>query len=140
MQIDGHHYITSEDFVRKFLGLHQNQDYEPRSVKILAGIVDTSKDGLISFPEFLAFEGLLTHSSALYFIAFRLFDMNGNRLVSFDEFTQIISYTTLQQKIPFDLNSPFSQLYFGKDRSRVISYQEFSQFLHVCSYYTKGIM
>ena len=93
--------------------------------------MDTSKDGLISFPEFMAFEGLLTVPDALYFIAFRLFDTNGNRLVTYDEFAEIISQTTPQKKIPLDLNSPFSQLYFGKDRSRAIRYAEFSQFLHV---------
>ncbi|CAL8113028.1 unnamed protein product [Orchesella dallaii] len=130
VEADGLHYITSEDFIRKFLGLHQNEDYDPKSVKLLAGIVDTSKDGHISFPEFMALEGILTFPDALYFIAFRLFDVNGNRLVSFDEFAEIISFTTLQQQIPFDLESPFSQLYFGKDRSRVIKYSEFSQFLH----------
>lgn len=39
--------------------------------------------------------------------------------------------TTLHQRIPFDMNGEFVRLYFGRDKSRQISYSEFSQFLHV---------
>lgn len=46
--------MTSSDFVRTYLGLYTNPDYNPDSVNLLAGIVDTSKDGLISFAEFQA--------------------------------------------------------------------------------------
>lgn len=38
--------------------------------------------------------------------------------------------TELHKRIPFNLNSPFVELYFGKDKKRVVSYNEFSQFLH----------
>lgn len=38
--------------------------------------------------------------------------------------------TELHQRIPFNMESPFVQLYFGRDKKRVISYNEFSQFLH----------
>ena len=53
------------------------------SVKLLAGIVDTSKDGFISFPEFQAFEGLLCTPDALYKTAFQLFDTKGNGTVTY---------------------------------------------------------
>lgn len=33
-------------------------------------------------------------------------------------------------KVPFKLDGPFTELYFGRDRTRAISYSEFSQFLH----------
>jgi len=33
-------------------------------------------------------------------------------------------------KVPFKLDGPFTELYFGRDRTRAISYTEFSQFLH----------
>jgi solute carrier family 25 aspartate/glutamate transporter 12/13 len=42
---------------------------------------------------------------------------------SFDEFVSIISQTTLQNKIPFNYESDFIKLYFGKDKSRQISYR-----------------
>jgi solute carrier family 25 aspartate/glutamate transporter 12/13 len=33
-------------------------------------------------------------------------------------------------KVPIRLDGPFTELYFGRDRTRAISYSEFSQFLH----------
>ena len=75
--------MTGEDFVIKYLGLLNENDYNADTVRLLAGIVDTSKDGLISYPEFQAFEGLLCFPDALYKTAFQLFDTNGNGMVSF---------------------------------------------------------
>ena len=46
-------------------------------------MLDSSKDGLISYHEFLAFEGRLCVPDALYRTAFQLFDTNGNGTVSF---------------------------------------------------------
>uniref|UniRef100_A0A1Q3FF15 Putative calcium-binding mitochondrial carrier protein aralar1 n=1 Tax=Culex tarsalis TaxID=7177 RepID=A0A1Q3FF15_CULTA len=125
-QINGELFMTSEDFVQGFLG----QSYNEESVKLLAGIADTSKDGLISFAEFQAFEGLLCTPDALYKTAFQLFDRNGNGSVTYSEFVDVFKKTDLHAKIPFKLDGPFIQLYFGKDRQRTINYVEFSQFLH----------
>ncbi|XP_032784962.2 calcium-binding mitochondrial carrier protein Aralar1 isoform X1 [Daphnia magna] len=122
--------MTSADFIRGFLGLFPDANYDPASVALLGGIVDSSKDGLISFPEFQAFEGLLCLPDALYLTAFQLFDTNGSGLVSFENFENVMKQTTLHQRIPFDMNGEFVRLYFGRDKSRQISYSEFSQFLH----------
>lgn len=81
---------------------------------MLAGIADTSKDGLISFAEFQAFEGLLCTPDALYKTAFQLFDTNGNGTVNYDEFCQVMKKTDLHLRIPFDLDGSFVQRYFGK--------------------------
>ena len=48
-----------------------------------------------------------------------------------DNFENVMKQTTLHQRIPFDMDGEFVRLYFGKDKSRQISYSEFSQFLHV---------
>lgn len=42
---NGERFMTSSDFVRSYLGLYTDADYNPDSVNLLAGIVDTSKDG-----------------------------------------------------------------------------------------------
>lgn len=42
----------------------------------------------------------------------------------------MMTKTELHKRIPFNMNSPFVQLYFGKDKKRLVSYNEFSQFLH----------
>lgn len=83
---DGEKYMTPEDFVIKYLGFFEHENYNTESVQLLAAIVDTSKDGLISYPEFQAFEGLLCFPDALYKTAFQLFDTNGNGMVSFGEY------------------------------------------------------
>ncbi|XP_065334987.1 calcium-binding mitochondrial carrier protein Aralar1 isoform X3 [Cloeon dipterum] len=129
-EVEGEKYMTPTDFIRGFLGLFPDSNYNEESVGLLGGIIDTSKDGLISFPEFHAFEGLLCVPDALYKTAFQLFDTNGNGMVAFDEFVEVIKKTNLQRRIPFDMNGGFVKLYFGKDKKRVVSYAEFSQFLH----------
>ncbi|KAF2357823.1 Mitochondrial substrate/solute carrier [Trinorchestia longiramus] len=123
-------FMTANDFVCKFLGLYTEANASLESIKLLGGILDTSKDGLISFAEFSAFEGLLCVPDALYRTAFQLFDTTGTGLVSFDEFREVIKHTVLHKKIPFDFESEFVKMYFGKDRKREITYHEFSQFLH----------
>ncbi|KAK9736869.1 EF-hand domain pair [Popillia japonica] len=127
---NGEKLMTPEDFIRRYLGLFEGSDFNADSVRLLASIVDTSKDGYISYSEFQAFEGLLCYPDALYKTAFQLFDVNGNGLVSFSEFVEVMKKTELHQRIPFNIESPFVQLYFGKNKQRVISYSEFSQFLH----------
>lgn len=79
--------MSAEDFVIKYLQLLDENNYNPDTLKLLAAIVDTSKDGLISYPEFQAFEGLLCFPDALYKTAFQMFDTNGNGVVSFREYS-----------------------------------------------------
>lgn len=59
-------------------------------MELIAGIVDMDKDGLISFAEFQAFEGLLCVPDALYKTAFQLFDTNGNGLVTFGKYFNVV--------------------------------------------------
>lgn len=80
---EGQQYMTANDFVRHYLGLYDEPNYNPNSIQLLGGILDTSKDGLISFEEFHAFEGLLCVPDALYKTAFQLFDTKGTGMVSF---------------------------------------------------------
>ncbi|XP_044258451.1 calcium-binding mitochondrial carrier protein Aralar1 isoform X2 [Tribolium madens] len=127
---NGEKFMTPEDFIIKYLGLFEPENFNAHSVRLLAGIVDTSKDGLISYSEFQAFEGLLCFPDALYKTAFQLFDTNGNGMVSFQEFVEVMKKTELHERIPFNMDSPFIQLYFGREKKRLVSYSEFSQFLH----------
>ncbi|XP_021952540.1 calcium-binding mitochondrial carrier protein Aralar1 isoform X2 [Folsomia candida] len=123
-------YMTASDFIQSYLGLFNEPPHNAKSVALLAGIIDTSKDNLISFPEFQAFEGLLCLPDALYQLAFQLFDTKGTGLVTFEEFQEVIKHTVTFKRIPFDLDGGFVKLYFGKSKNRIITYAEFSQFLH----------
>lgn len=42
---DGVKYMRSGDFIQRFLGFIPEREFNEESVKLLAGIVDTSKDG-----------------------------------------------------------------------------------------------
>ncbi|MBN3326407.1 CMC1 protein, partial [Atractosteus spatula] len=75
--------MTPGDFVQKYLGLHTLPHHNPKTVQLIAGVADTTKDGLISFQEFLAFESVLCAPDAMYIVAFQLFDKNGTGDVSF---------------------------------------------------------
>lgn len=68
-------------------------------MKLLAGIADTSKDGLISFAEFQAFEGLLCTPDALYKTAFQLFDTQGNGTVAYGKYLSL-SWVLLVLRFP----------------------------------------
>jgi solute carrier family 25 aspartate/glutamate transporter 12/13 len=94
-EVDGETYMTDEDFIVGYLKLFPEKNYNEDSAKVLCGILDQSKDGFISFNEFAAFEGRLCIPDALYRTAFQLFDTNGNGSVSYDEFVEIISKTSL---------------------------------------------
>ena len=122
--------MTAEDLVVKYLKLLPENDYNQDTLTLLAGIFDQNKDDKISFDEFLTIERRLCRPDALYRMSFQLFDGNGDGSVSFEEFRQVMSKTILHQKFPFDLESSFIQLYFGKDRERRLTYKEFCQFLH----------
>ena len=103
--------MTAADFVRGFLGIYREHNHNPASVSLLGGILDTSKDGLISFQEFQAFEGLLCVPDALYKTAFQLFDTKGTGAVSFGKksivnnyksnnlFIRLFNYSNLINKI-----------------------------------------
>lgn len=86
---NGERFMTADDFVIKYLNIIDAKNSNLDTVQLLAAIVDTSKDGLISYSEFQAFEGLLCFPDALYKTAFQLFDTNGNGMVSFRKFIKM---------------------------------------------------
>ncbi|XP_071788674.1 electrogenic aspartate/glutamate antiporter SLC25A12, mitochondrial-like [Asterias amurensis] len=126
---DGEKFMNAEDFIRGFLGMQPERNYNPHTMKLLAGVVDQTKDGLISFIEFQAFEALLCSPDALHMVAFQLFDTNGSGFVSFEEFKKVISATEVYQQIPFNFDCSFVTRHFGKDKKKELSYAEFTQFL-----------
>lgn len=42
---DGEHYMTPRDFVQSYLGLHAQPQFNPKTVDLIAGVADTTKDG-----------------------------------------------------------------------------------------------
>ncbi|XP_072019919.1 electrogenic aspartate/glutamate antiporter SLC25A13, mitochondrial-like [Amphiura filiformis] len=126
---EGEQFMTESDLIRGYLGMQPERNYNPQTMKLLAGVVDQTKDGLISFIEFQAFEALLCAPDSLHMVAFQLFDINGSGFVSFDEFKRVFSSTEVHQQIPFEFDCRFIMLHFGQDRKKTLSFSEFTQFL-----------
>uniref|UniRef100_A0A8R1DR93 EF-hand domain-containing protein n=1 Tax=Caenorhabditis japonica TaxID=281687 RepID=A0A8R1DR93_CAEJA len=129
-EVKGKKVMTSEDFIRNYLGLYTEDNYNRETVRLLASAADTTKDGDISFEEFCAFEALLCSPDALYLTAFELFDRNASDTISCDEFEAIIRHTQPLHDQDFDFNSDFIKRYFGVDKKRNINYHSFCQLLH----------
>uniref|UniRef100_A0A3Q2LEN1 Solute carrier family 25 member 13 n=1 Tax=Equus caballus TaxID=9796 RepID=A0A3Q2LEN1_HORSE len=121
--------MSPNDFVIRYLNIFGESQPNPKTVELLSGVVDQTKDGLISFQEFVAFESVLCAPDALFMVAFQLFDKAGKGEVTFEDVKQVFGQTTIHQHIPFNWDSEFVQLHFGKERKRHLTYAEFTQFL-----------
>ncbi|XP_043361215.1 calcium-binding mitochondrial carrier protein Aralar1 isoform X5 [Dermochelys coriacea] len=126
---DGEHYMTPGDFVQRYLGLYTDPNYNPKTVQLLAGVADQTKDGLISYQEFLAFESVLCTPDAMFIVAFQLFDKSGNGEVTFENVKEIFGHTIIHHHIPFNWDCEFIRLHFGHNRKKNLTYSEFTQFL-----------
>ncbi|XP_037253946.1 electrogenic aspartate/glutamate antiporter SLC25A12, mitochondrial isoform X1 [Falco biarmicus] len=126
---DGERYMTPEDFVQKYLGLYTDPHYNPKTVQLLAGVADQTKDGLISYQEFLAFESVLCTPDAIFIVAFQLFDKSGNGEVTFANVKEIFEQSIIHHQIPFNWDCEFIRLHFGHNRKKHLNYSEFTQFL-----------
>ncbi|XP_055468893.1 electrogenic aspartate/glutamate antiporter SLC25A13, mitochondrial [Psammomys obesus] len=126
---NGEFFMSPNDFVTRYLNIFGESKPNPKTVELLSGVVDQTKDGLISFQEFVAFESVLCAPDALFMVAFQLFDKTGKGEVTFEDVKQVFGQTTIHQHIPFNWDSEFVQLHFGKERKRHLTYAEFTQFL-----------
>ncbi|XP_068738183.1 electrogenic aspartate/glutamate antiporter SLC25A13, mitochondrial-like isoform X1 [Montipora capricornis] len=126
---DGERYMTPENLIRDYLGMQKVEDYNKTTLTLLAGCVDQTKDGLISFSEFMAFEALLRDPGAQHKIVFQLFDLDGKGSVTFDEFENVIKKTTFFNKIKFNFDTEFVHTYFGTDKKEHVRFDDFSHLL-----------
>ncbi|XP_043822853.1 calcium-binding mitochondrial carrier protein Aralar2 isoform X2 [Dromiciops gliroides] len=126
---NGEFFMSPNDFINRYLNIFGDCQPNPETVELLGSVVDQTKDGLISFQEFIAFESVLCAPDATFVVAFQLFDKTGNGEVTFEDVKRVFERTTIHQHIPFNWNSEFVQLHFGKDRKRRLPYVEFTQFL-----------
>uniref|UniRef100_H2ZH15 EF-hand domain-containing protein n=1 Tax=Ciona savignyi TaxID=51511 RepID=H2ZH15_CIOSA len=126
---DGEVFMTPSDFIRSYLLMLPNENYNKTTVNLLASVADYTGDGLISWPEFQAFEAVLNLPDSLYHVAFQMFDINCNGKIAFDEVKSIFSKTNCHQHIPFNWDCDFIKLHFGSTKENTLNYFEFTQFL-----------
>lgn len=125
----GQRYMTPNEFLQEYLGYLKGDNIDPKTLEILASLVDLNKDQRITINEFVKFESLLLAPDSLYQLAFHLFDRQGQGLITFDDFQYIISATKQFKEYPFNFESNFVQMHFGAKRQRQITYKEFTQIL-----------
>uniref|UniRef100_A0A8B9LVA7 Solute carrier family 25 member 12 n=1 Tax=Astyanax mexicanus TaxID=7994 RepID=A0A8B9LVA7_ASTMX len=120
--------MTPKDFVQNYLGLHTQPNHNPKTVQLIAGVADTTKDGWLN-------DMALCQMYTLFFVAILLILMysfiDGCWLCFFvtENVRDIFSQTTVHHHIPFNWNCEFIHLHFGQDRKKRLSYLEFTQFL-----------
>jgi solute carrier family 25 aspartate/glutamate transporter 12/13 len=78
--------MKSEDLIQKYLGLLSTTDFNEKTLRILANLVDINKDGYITFDEFKRFEELLCSPDVLFKSALQLFEIKVIGLVTYDNF------------------------------------------------------
>lgn len=83
-------FMSPHDFVTRYLNIFGESQPNPKTVELLSGVVDQTKDGLISFQEFVAFESVLCAPDALFMVAFQLFDKAGKGEVTFEDVRQVL--------------------------------------------------
>ncbi|KAF0024706.1 hypothetical protein F2P81_023508 [Scophthalmus maximus] len=91
------HFMSPRDFVSRLPRTHTDIRLSDDATKLLAGVVDQKKDGLISFQDFVAFESVLCTLDSLFMVAFLLCDKAGSGMITFEEVKQFFSRTTIHQ-------------------------------------------
>ena len=120
------------------------------------------KYSYVTFDEFLKFEELLNSPDVLYKCAFRIFDQKSTGHIGFgtrndyfanpliyntyslifnecnnknaEDFKKVIEQTTFNKLVPFDFESQTIKNYFGKNKKKEITFQEFTQLITVGSF------
>lgn len=97
---------------------------------ILFRVADRSGTSRVTLGDWAAFLNLLNKSDAEYEIAFRLFDMDRNGTVKYDDFRKLYELNKGEGSIPFDWDCEWAKLYIGdKSKRQNLTYPEFSQML-----------
>lgn len=61
--------MTPEDFVRRYLGMFAEENYNKESVRMIASAADTTRDGMISFEEFQVMNFFSLNYTEFYFVS-----------------------------------------------------------------------
>ncbi|KAF2075106.1 hypothetical protein CYY_003583 [Polysphondylium violaceum] len=133
--LEGQKHMTAEDFLNALTTL--DKEYRGDQIlkatldadkfKILFQIADVDHTGYISFDEYVMFDELMAKPDSEYFLAFKLFDRDGNGTISKDDFKHVVK-ASLDPTIPFNFDCELVNLYFG-DGKNELNYSQFTQLL-----------
>jgi Ca2+-binding EF-hand superfamily protein len=118
--------MSPHDFFRA-LGI-DNPDDAPAVFREYFNLADTDGNHLLSYSEYSFFCDLLSTGEADFRMAFRLFDLTGDGLVSKDEFEAVLKSNSSQE---FELANyaGLEEKFFGSDGQAKLSYETFVLFL-----------
>jgi solute carrier family 25 aspartate/glutamate transporter 12/13 len=93
-------------------------------------VADRRDTGKINLQDWGTFENLLAKPDAEYEIAFRLFDVDREGTVKYDNLKKLYSLNKSPESIPFDWDCEWASLYSGgKKRRHDLTYPQFAQML-----------
>jgi len=148
-------FMTPDDFVRSItpgmkqpegLGLDQFKKFDPKK-KLECGLAEDSifyrmgENGLISFSDYIFLLVLLSTPPRMFEIAFKMFDLNGDGDVEFEEFAKVRDVIRSQTSIGMrhrdhantgntlkPMNSALSTYFFGAKLNNKLTIEKFLDF------------
>ncbi|ELR02337.1 mitochondrial aspartate-glutamate transporter agc1 [Pseudogymnoascus destructans] len=133
-----HHDEAAGELVMTELGFvdaiaPEKEDYHKikrEQYAILFRVADRKGTGQITLQDYGAFENLLAKPDAEYDIAFRLFDVDREGTVKYDQFKKLCELNKGTDSIPFDWDCEWAKLYTGGKKNRhELTYDQFAQML-----------
>jgi Ca2+-binding EF-hand superfamily protein len=148
--------MTPDDFVRSItpgvkqiegLGLDQFRRYDPRKDKVDCEVPPDSvfyklgEHGLISFSDYMFLLVVLSTPPRMFEIAFKMFDLNGDGDVEFEEFEKVRDVLRSQSSVGMrhrdhavtgntlkSMNSGLAEYFFGRGLDEKLTVQRFLNF------------
>jgi len=149
-------FMTPDDFVRSItpgmkqpdgLGLDQFRKFDPKRDKLECGLNEDSifyklgQSGLINFSDYVFLLVVLSTPPKVFEIAFKMFDLNGDGDVEFDEFEQVRDVVRSQSSVGMrhrdhavtgntlkPMSTALTRYFFGKDLDKKLTVEKFLEF------------
>ncbi|KAI1438716.1 mitochondrial carrier domain-containing protein [Xylaria sp. CBS 124048] len=127
----GEPVMGPEEFIKVIAPVDEDYSKIRRDqYSILFRVADRSGSGKVTLGDWAAFLNLLNKADAEYEIAFRLFDVNRDGAVKYEDFRSLYELNKGEGSIPFDWDCDWAILYIGdKSKRHNLTYPEFSQML-----------
>lgn len=127
----GEIYMGEKEFIDAIAP--ESEDYlkiQREQYAILFHVADRNHTGRLSLSDWVTFDNLLSKPDAEYEIAFRLFDVNQEGTVKYDDLKKLYELNKGSESIPFDWNCEWTSLYTGGKKQRhELTYPQFCQML-----------
>ncbi|KHJ32981.1 putative mitochondrial carrier [Erysiphe necator] len=127
----GEHFMEEKEFIDAIAP--ESEDYlkiRREQYAILFHVADRNHTGKVNLSDWITFDNLLSKPDAEYEIAFRLFDVNQEGTVKYDDLKKLYELNKRSESIPFDWNCEWTSLYTGGKKHRhELTYPQFCQML-----------